>query len=110
YGFNKPVAQRIERSAEGTHLVAAKHTLLDCSVDGSVVNQRTARMVNEVGAVEMPRTQLGDLANGACDRVLVAFDAALRIVDRAQAFGDVITLLEGSEIGIELGLSGETVG
>src|SRR6185369_15811459 len=54
YSFNKPIAQRIERSAEGTHLVPTQNALLDRSVNRPVINQRATGMVNEVRTVEVP--------------------------------------------------------
>src|SRR5262249_5994770 len=75
-----------------------------------VVDQRSAGMVNEVDAVEVTGPQLGDLADSAGDRVLVALGAGLRVVDRPKSLGDVVALLEDTAVSVECGLSGEPVG
>src|SRR5262249_41714736 len=107
---DEAVAGRIERGAEGANFVAAKHALLNGGVDRPVIDQRSARMINEIDAVEVPGPQLSDLADRAGDRVLMALGAGLRVVYRPKPLGDIITLLKNSFVSVELGLRGETVG
>src|SRR5262249_9521410 len=67
-------------------------------------------MIDKVDAVEVPGAQLSDLANGAGDRVLMALGAGLRVVDWPKPIGDLVALLESGAVGVELSLSGETIG
>jgi hypothetical protein len=108
-GLDEAVAEGVERAAEGAHLVAAEDALLDGGVDGTVVDERAAGVVDEVDAVEMAGPQLRDLADGSRDGALVALGAALGVEDGAQALVDDFALFEGVAIGVELRLRGEAV-
>src|SRR2546428_4714372 len=109
-GLDEAVAERVERGAESAHFVAAEHALLDGGVDRPVIDQRSARMIDEISPIEVPGAQLGDLADSAGDRVLVTLSAGLGVVDRPKPVGDLIALLESVTISVKLGLSGKPVG
>jgi hypothetical protein len=83
---------------------------LDAGVDGAVVDQGAADVVDEVGAVETACAQLGDLADATARRVLVALATGLGVVDGAQPLVDFLSLVEVRASDVELGLGDETVG
>ena len=67
-------------------------------------------MVDEIDPVEMAGAQLGDLADGAGDGVLVALGAALGVEHRPQALVDAFALFKDDLVRVELRLRGEAVG
>ena len=108
--FDEPVAVRVGRHAERPDVFSARHAFLNRRIDRTVVDQRSTRRVDEVAARQMPGAQFADLADGAGHRVLVTFDAALRVVYRSEAVGDLIAFLERQLRGIEVRLSEKSVG
>src|SRR5262249_35833483 len=79
-------------------------------VDGPVVDQRAAGMVDERYPVEVPGAELRDLADAAARRVLMAFAARLGVVHRSEPVGDRLALVEDRASGVEVGLGQEAVG
>src|SRR5262249_22617133 len=67
-------------------------------------------VIDEVETVEVPGSELSDLAGGAADGVLVAFPAGLGVVDRPQTVGDLLDAVEFPFGVIEIGLRSESVG
>jgi hypothetical protein len=66
-------------------------------------------MVGERVAVVGAGAQLGDLAGGPAHRVLVALAARLGVVDRPQAVGHLLDLVEHGAVGVHLRLGLEAV-
>src|SRR6185503_5558565 len=100
--FDEPVAERVQGRPQRARLVPRQHMFLRGGVDGSAVNQRPAGMIEEAPeAVRVAGTNLGDLADAAAHRVLVALAARLRVVDGAEAFGDRLLLVEDLTRGVE---------
>src|SRR5205085_11331975 len=94
-GLDEAVAERVQGSAEGEDGLGAGPTLLYRGVGGAVIEERAAGGVNEVAVgVEVACAKLRDLADAARHGVLVALGAGLRVVDRAEALRDVVSLLE----------------
>ncbi len=58
----------------------------------------------------MTGSKFRDLADAPADRVLVAFSAGLRIVERPEALYYIIALLERGSISIMHGLGDHTIG
>ena len=58
----------------------------------------------------MARAQLADLRRSAGDRVLMAFAAALRVVDRPEAVSDGLLLNKRGQLRVEFRLCEEPVG
>ena len=58
----------------------------------------------------MAGAELKDLANAAGDWILVALGASLCVIDGPEAVGYLLALLEGSAVGVEGRLWGESVG
>src|SRR5439155_16936170 len=92
--LDEPVAVRVGGYADRPDIFGARHAFLNRRIDRTVVDQRSTRRVDEVAARQMSGTQFADLADGAGHRVLVTFDAALRVVYRSEAVGDLIAFLE----------------
>jgi hypothetical protein len=67
-------------------------------------------MVEKAEAVEVAGSQLGDLADAAGHRVLMAFGAGLRVVDGTESIVDGLTLLEGLSVQVELRLAHQAIG
>jgi hypothetical protein len=65
------------------------------------VHERAAEGFEELVTIKTPRTVLGDLARAARDDVLVAFAAALGVVDRADAVIDRLDLFENEAVVVE---------
>src|SRR5437667_345225 len=109
--FDEAVAQRVERRPESSNLLSARYTLLDRRVNGAVVDERTAGRLDE-GAVggHVPGPQLGDLTDCACDRVLVALDARLCVVNGSDTVRYFLALLERRLCLVELDLTDKPVG
>ena len=104
------VPEGIERGAECPNRFCARNAFLDGGIDGSIVDEGTARRVDKVSkTVVVPGPQLCDLADCAGHRVLMAFGAGLRVVDWAQASRNRLTLLKRRFVGVEVGLSGESI-
>src|SRR5262249_11210004 len=108
--LDEPVAERVERRAEGAHFEAARHALLNVRIDRAVVDQRPAGRRGKAVAVEMTRTELRNLTDAADDRSLVALGARLRVVDRTETFGDAVAFLKGVEGVVEFALIHESIG
>ena len=105
-GLDEAVAEGVEGGAERAHLVATQDPLLDGRVDRTVVDERAAGVVDEIDAVEMAGPDLGDLADGPRNGVLVAFGAGLSVVDGTEAVVDRLDLFEDSAVGVERQLVG----
>src|SRR3989442_12680509 len=111
--LDKPVSEQIEGRAERANLLRLRNALLkldvreggigtNCAIidkraDGHhccAVGDRDAGIDKLSSRVAVPHAQLGDLAESAGDRVLMAFAARLRVVDRPEAIGYVFDLIE----------------
>src|SRR5216683_2715029 len=89
--LDETVAMRVGRHAERPDVFSAWHAFLDLRVGRAVIDQRSARRVDEVAEdILVARPQLADLADGAGHRVLVTLHAPLRVVDRAQPLGNLV--------------------
>src|SRR6185369_5568454 len=93
-GLDETVAEGVGGGAQRTDLVALDDPLLEGGVDGAVVDEGAARMVDKVGAVEVSGSEFRDLADGAADRALVALATGARVVDGAEALVDLFSLVE----------------
>src|SRR5262245_26147506 len=66
-------------------------------------------MINKVDAVEVAGAQLGDLADRASDRVLMAVRTGRGVVERPEAFIYFFAFFENDAVSVELGLRDEPV-
>src|SRR2546426_6726443 len=111
--FRSPVSEQIEGRAERANLLRLRHAFLKLDVrEGGIgtncaiidkraagnhccaVGDRDAGIDKLSSRVAVPHAQLGDLAESAGDRVLMAFAARLRVVDRPEAIGYVFDFIE----------------
>src|SRR5438128_742574 len=108
--LDEAVAQRVERRPESSNLLSERYTLLDRRVNRAVVDERAAGRVEEAAVGDMPGSQLGDLADRACDRVLVAFAARLSVVNGTETIRYLLDVLERRLCFVELDLTDKPVG
>src|SRR5262249_44618263 len=102
YGLNKAVTQHIRGGAESANVLRPGDVGAVLSADRTIIDQRAVGnrvlavidgdgRVHEVAeGVVVADAQLGNLAGPAHVRLSVAIHAAARVVDRAQAIGDVL--------------------
>src|SRR5438034_8404164 len=109
--LDEAVAQRVERRPESSNLLSERYTLLDRRVNRAVVDERTAWRVDKVAVGgDVSCSQLGDLADRACDRVLVAFAARLGVVNGPETVRYLLDVLERRLCFVELDLTDKPVG
>src|SRR2546426_11516146 len=113
--LDEAVSQGIQRGAERPHVLGLGDPLLDCRVDRAIVDERSAGGGFKPGFPmesqhSVPGAKLGDLADAAGQRILMALDTALRVVDRTEPPVDFFALLKGRLRGLELFFGQEPVG
>jgi hypothetical protein len=76
-----------------------------------IVDERAAGRFDEIALrIAVPGAQDVDLAACAYDRVLMAFSARLRVINRAESVGDFVAFGECFEIVLKRRLIGEAIG
>src|SRR5260370_617536 len=128
-GFDKTIAQNIERYAESADFFGVWDAFLNfragegsVRTDGAVVHERAtfddlrSASNGDIGIYELAvgatvaHAKFADLAGAARGGVLMALAAGLRVVERAQAVGDLFDFVELDLVGGVGGVVRETVG
>ena len=99
--FYEAVAQRVGGEAEGVDGVGIRRFLDDFRIEGPRMDERATRGFEELVPCAAPRPVFGNLAGTARDDVLMAFPAALRIVDWAQSITFRFRRLENEPVVVE---------
>jgi hypothetical protein len=127
--FDEAVAEEIEGHASGVDSLGTGNAFLNfcrgesrVGANGAIVDEgaafddfsavidgnfRVAKMA--VGSV-VADAHFGNLAGGAGDRILVAFAAGLRVIERTEAIGNVLDFFELRLIGLVSGIVDHAVG
>src|SRR5258708_28449594 len=128
-GFHKAVAHKIQRNAEGANFLRIRHSFLNfragesgIRADGAVVHERASfddlrstsdgdfRILKFAIRATVSHAQFGDLARAPGSRILVALAAGLRVIERAEAVGDLFDFIELDLVGGVGGVVDQPIG